>query len=177
MAESPGRGADLPGGARLSRRACASFVLLALLGTGCNRPYRVGDHVLVEWGDEQLLYPAYVIQKKGTRFRVHYDGYPARWDEDVTLERIQGLVMGPVNAPPPPRHVRLISGLDAKKREPAAPMSRYKVDDRIRVRWRGSIYRATVLQVISAEKLQVRYEGHESAWDEVIDVNRIVTSP
>ena len=56
-------------------------------------------------------------------------------------------------------------------------MSRYKVDDRLRVRWRGSIYRATVLEIMSAEKLKVRYDGHEAAWDEVIDVSRIATGP
>ncbi len=160
-----------------SRRRWLMAVSVLTLAVACSRPLRVGDHVLVEWGDEGLLYPAYIVQKKGARFRVHYEGYPARWDEDVTLERVQGLVEGPAPSPPPPRHVQLISGLDKHKEERATPLSRYKVDDRIRVRWRGSVYRSTVLAVISAEKLQVRYDGHEAAWDEIIDVSRIVTSP
>lgn len=152
--------------------------LAVLFVTGCSRPFRVGDYVLVEWGEEGLLYPAYILQKKSSaRFRVHYEGYPSRWDEDVTLERIKGLVQGQAPAPPPPHHVQIVSGLDKNKTGPAAPMSRYKPEDRIRVRWRGSIYRATVLEVVSAEKLKVRYDGHEAAWDEVIDVTRIATGP
>ena len=165
----------------LSRRGAleAAFGLgLGLVVTACARPFRVGDYVLVDWGDEGLLYPAYILQKKSnTRFRVHYEGYPARFDEDVTLERIKGLVHGPPPSPPPPRHVQILSGLDKAKADPSAPMSRYKVDDRVRVRWRGSIYRATVVEVVSPERLKVHYEGHESAWDEVIDITRIATGP
>jgi len=169
-------------GARpLGRRRWLMGSALAVAGLGsasCTRPYRVGDYVLVEWGDDGMLYPAYVLQKKGNgRFRVHYEGYPARWDEDVTLERVKGLVHGQPPSPPPPRHVQVVRGLDKDKPGTAAPMSRYKVDDRLRVRWRGSIYRATVLEIMSAEKLKVRYDGHEAAWDEVIDVSRIATGP
>ena len=160
----------------LSRRTFGACC--ALLFVACTRPYRVGDFVLVEWGDEKLLYPAYIIAKKGnSRFRVHFDGYPARWDEAVTLDRIQGLVSGQPVQPPPPRHVQIATGVDKEKAADSTPLGRYKVDDRIRVKWRGSVYRAVVLEVVGAEKLKIHYDGHESAWDEVIHVSRIVTTP
>jgi hypothetical protein len=54
-------------------------------------------------------------------------------------------------------------------------VSPFKMGDRIRVRWRESIYRAIVLEVISATQLRIHYEGHENAWDEVIHVSRVVT--
>lgn len=167
------------GGQRSSwlQRLALLIVAIALL-IACSRPFRVGDYVLVEWGEEGHLYPAFIIQKKGpTRFRVHYEGYPARWDEDVTLERIKELIQGQAPSPPPPRHVQIATGLDKKTQGEVAPMSRYKVEDRIRVRWRGSIYRATVIEVVSVEKIKIRYDGHEAAWDEVIDVSRIATGP
>lgn len=160
----------------LPRRHFLVLGLLSGLLGACSRPYRVGDYVLVEWGEEKLLYPAYITQKKSqSRFRVHFEGYPVRWDEDVTIDRIKGLVQGKVTPPPVPRHVRLATGMDKELGERAV-LSRYKEGDRLRVRFRGSIYRAIVLEVISADELKIRYEGHEAAWDEVIHVSRIVTS-
>src|SRR5690606_27701372 len=86
-------------------RVCLLGALL-LLVTGCKRPYRIGEYVWVEW-EEGAYYPAYIIQKKGpTRYRVHFEGYESRWDEDVTLDRIRGRIDGPVTPPPPPKKVQ-----------------------------------------------------------------------
>lgn len=162
--------------AALDRRR---WLLTAGLGfvAACSRPYRIGDFVLVEWGEEKLLYPAYIVAKRSnTRFRVHFDGYPARFDEDVTLDRISGFVTGVPIKPPPPEHVRLLLPTTEKDQE-KAPLGGYRVGDRIRVRFRGSIYRATVLEVVGPEKLKVHYEGHESAWDEVIETSRVLSTP
>jgi len=171
---------SLSDGRRLSRRSTLELVLgFAFLGAslpGCSRPYRVGDHVLVEWGDEKLLYPAYIIEIRGkSRYRVHYAGYPSRWDEDVALPRIKGYVTGDMTSPPPPRKVRVAQGLNTKKAGDA-PVSPFKEGDRVRVTWRESVYRASVLEVISATELKVHYDGHEEAWDEVIPVSRVVST-
>jgi hypothetical protein len=135
----------------------------------------VGDYVLVEWGEDKLLYPAFITEVKGqSRFRVHYEGYPTRWDEIVSLPRIKGRVEGKVKPPPPPLKVRLAQGIKPKKKGETAPVSQFKEGDRVKVKWRESIYRANVLEVVSATEVKVRYEGHESAWDEVVPVTRIV---
>lgn len=164
----------------LTRRQCwVSGAALALSWAlpACSRPYRVGDYVLVEWGEENQLYPAYIIDKMSkTRFRVHYDGYPSRWDEDVGLPRIRGYVEGEPPHPPPPKRVRLARGLSPKKKG-ETPVSPFKEGDTIRVRWRESTYRATVLEIVSANELKIHYEGHESAWDEVIETSRVVSTP
>lgn len=177
MIEPRNTGEHSPG---VGRRPLLRVLLMSLCFSvlaGCSSSYRVGDHVLVEWGDEGHVYPAFIIQKKeGSRFRVHYEGYPSRWDEDVPLPRIVGRVTGPVNPPPPPKKVRLAQGLD-KDRDDSAPVSRYKEGDLVRVKWRGSVYRAVVLEVVSPGEFKVHYEGHEEAWDEVIAVSRIVTTP
>src|SRR5690606_33016512 len=102
----------------------------------CEESYRVGEYVWVEW--EGRDYPAYIIEKKGaTRFRVHFDGYESRWDEDVTLDRIKGRIKGPVSPPPPPEKVARAAGISPKASSSAAPVSHYKVGDRVRVKWRG----------------------------------------
>ncbi len=134
--------------------------------------------MLVEWGREGHIYPAFIIQRKGTStYRVHFDGYPARWDEDVPLPRIKGRVTGPVTQPPPPKHVRIAQGLDLKKEGESSQLGRYKEGDRVRVTWRGSVYWALVTEVKSPTEFKVHYEGHEDAWDEVVTVSRIVTTP
>jgi hypothetical protein len=174
-----------------TRRAVLRLVGVVLTGAfvfACEPPYRVGEYVWVEW-DDRVLYPAYVIELKGSRLRVHYEGYDVRWDEDVLPERVKGRIVGPVtNPPPPPARVtreagalgRLVSAGGSASASasssgaPAAPLAAlYKVGDRVRVRWRGSVYTAQVLELRGATQIKVRYEGHEAAWDEVIDLERV----
>jgi hypothetical protein len=43
------------------------------------------------------------------------------------------------------------------------------------VRWRQSVYPATVTDVVAPDRVVVHYHGHEDYWDETIDVARIET--
>jgi hypothetical protein len=139
------------------------------------RPYRVGDYVMVEWGEEKQLYPAFIISKRDdSHFRVHFDGYPSRWDEDVTLDRVKGPVTSRI-FPPPPKHVRALQG-DAQP-SASALLSRFKVGDRVKARWRNSVYKANVLEIVGPGKLKIHYDGYEPAWDEVVDISRLEASP
>lgn len=156
-----------------------------LLLIGCEQQYRVGEYVWVEWNDhDKRQYPAYVVELKGSRLRVHYEGYDVRWDEDVTPDRIKGRISGPVTSPPPPpEKVARSLGLwgvgaasaSASSSAAAAPggFNPFKVGDRVRVRWRGSVYGAQVIEVLGVDRLRVHYDGHEAAWDEVVDIERI----
>lgn len=50
--------------------------------------YKIADQVKVEW--KSAFYPATIIAVLGNeRYRVHYDGYDANWDEEVDFARIQ----------------------------------------------------------------------------------------
>lgn len=157
--------------------AYAGLFGLLLLVSGCKKQYRVGEHVLVEWEKEQPPYPAYITERVGaTRYRVHFDGYDSRWDEDVSFERLLGRVEGPVTAPPPPPKVALAAGVASPKTAGSAgevAVSPYKEGDRVRVSWRGSVYSATVVKVVAKDRFEVHYEGHEAAWDEVVGIDRI----
>jgi hypothetical protein len=158
---------------RRGRLTRALLLVVCVLGlAGCKKPYRVGEYVWVSW--ENGEYPAYLIERKGTtRFRVHFEGYDPRWDEDVTLERIRGRIEGPALAPPPPEKVAKASGLLAKGGSDAGVVATYKIGDRVRVRWRGSVYPATITGVVSSDRFLVHYDGYESAWDEVVESERI----
>jgi hypothetical protein len=148
---------------------------VALLLSACKKPYRVGEHVLVEW-EEGKLYPAHVIEVNGpARYRVHFDGYDAHWDEDVGIDRIRGRVQGAVASPPPPAKVARALGAPAGSAKVAEGINPFHEGDRVRVTWRGSVYGAIVLEVVGRDKVLVHYEGHENAWDEVVVLDRIVS--
>jgi len=160
------------------RRSSRSLVALAIFAglsvTGCKKPYRVGDHVLVEW-EEGKTYPAYVLEVNGrSRYRVHFEGYDSRWDEDVGIDRILGRVEGPVAPQPPPEKVTRAAGAPEGSAKPTGTHG-YQPGDRVRVTWRGSVYAAVVVGVEGKDRLLVHYEGHENAWDEVVSTDRVVS--
>lgn len=147
---------------------------LVLLGIpSCKQPFRVGEYVLVDW-EENRPFAAYITERTGTaRYRVHFDGYEC--DQEVSLERIKGRVQG---SPPPPSPgklpcARAVSAAPSGS-GPAITPAPFKPNDHVRVTWRGTIYSATVLQVITKDRFLVHYEGLESAWDEVVGLDRIV---
>jgi hypothetical protein len=161
------------------RRSSAALLCGAclLLLPACKKPLRVGEHVMVEWEKDQPAYPAYIIERVGTtKYRVHFDGYDSRWDEDVSFDRILSRVEGPVATPPPPPKVALAAGVASPKASGSAgevAVSPYREGDRVRVTWRGSVYSATVTKVVAKDRFEVHYEGHEVAWDEVVGIDRI----
>jgi hypothetical protein len=152
----------------------ACFVLAAgLFLAACRDSYRIGEYVWVEW--EGRNYPAYVIEQKSkARLRVHYDGYDTRWDEDVTPDRIKGRIEGLVTPPPPPEKVARAMGLRPAPSGSAGVPSIFNVGDRVRVRWRGSVYSAAIVAFSSPSKLLVHYDGYGNEWDEVVPEDRIV---
>lgn len=163
----------LTGPGRL-RTAAAGLVLVASLCLpACRDEFRIGDYVWVEW--EGRDYPAYIVDRKDkARFRVHFDGYESRWDEDVTLERIKGRVEGTATTPPPPDKVARAMGIVPKPSNSVGAPSAFNVGDRIRVRWRGSLYAATIQALAGPGKVLVHYEGYGTEWDEVVGEDRVV---
>jgi hypothetical protein len=161
---------------RFARSVRGLLLVCALATAGCQRPYRVGEHVLVEW-EEGKLYPAYVIEVKGSRYRVHFEGYDARWDEEIGLDRIKGRATEGMTPPPPPAKVLGANAptTGASAKAAAAGINPFKVGDRVRVTWRGSVYAATVVEISGKDRIKVHYEGHESAWDEVVSVERVLS--
>jgi hypothetical protein len=152
---------------RFRSSVLAAFLVLS----GCRRAHQVGDHVLVAWrgGD----YPAVIVGVEGpSKFHVHYDGFSADWDEVIPATRIRGrLSSAPSPAAGPPI---------AKPRKPAAsasaapaPPSVYRLGDRLRVEWHGSIYTATVVNVLGDDRYRVHYEGYGTEWDEDVPLSRI----
>lgn len=154
-------------------RSClrVSLLGLALLALGCGKTYRIGDYVLVMWR-EAGPYPAYVLEHSGRRYRVHFDGYPDRCDEEVVVDAIVGLAKPPVATPAnPPEGVSCVR----PKPTPDEGVAQvYRVGDRVKVTWRGSAYPALIVEVIARDRFRVSYEGHEEQWNETVSLDRIV---
>jgi hypothetical protein len=126
--------------------------------------------VLVEWCEGE--YPAYILARKGrTRYEVHFDGYESRWDTEISFERIRArLEVQPKPMPPLCDHVARAMGIKTQDKGQVSP---WEIGARVRVTWRGSIYKATILEVVGPERFKVHYDGHEASWDEVISSERI----
>ncbi len=164
---------DASRGLAVSRGAIAAIVLAASLLVACGDDYRIGEYVWVSWDGRD--YPAYVIDHRSkSRYRVHYDGYDTRWDEDVTLDRVKGRIKGTVVPPPPPAKVARAMGLTPRPSGSAGAPSEFAVGDRVRVRWRESVYLATVVSLAGAGRVRVHYDGYGSEWDETIPGDRIL---
>ena len=164
---------ELSGPVVVTRRNVLGVLVGALVAVACKDDYRIGEYVWVEWEGRQ--YPAYIVdQKSKAKFRVHYDGYDSRWDEDVTLDRIQGRIVGPASPPPPPEKVARAMGIAPAPASSAGAPSRYNLGDRVRVRWHGSIYNATIVSIPGRGNLLVHYEGYGAEWDETISEDRVV---
>jgi hypothetical protein len=144
---------------------------LALTLPGCRRPYRVGDHVLVEWRGG--FHPAVIMAVEGPRFRVHYDGYSDDWEEWVTGVRIQNHLTASASPDLAPSSVRPLPRASASAAASAQPPIGYKVGDRVRVEWHGTIYGATIVAVLGSDRYRVHYDTYGEEWDENIGLNRI----
>ncbi len=146
----------------LSRALVFAF---ALWVAACNRGYRVGDEVMVEW--EGKDYPAVILSASGpTKFKVHYEGYDETWDEVVPRSRMKGLRVGGEVRPEPPAKVR-------QKALEAAQTNTYRVGDHVRVEWRERLYPAQIIDVVGKERYRVHYEGYPSEFDENVGLARI----
>jgi hypothetical protein len=169
---------SVPSGARGGQRR--QSWLWAVIGAGCamlgacRENLRIGDHVLVEYDGRHC--PGYVIDKKrDTRFRIHFDFEGYDWEDEVAADQVLGRVQDPTAECPLPTRVRASLGL-VETPKSSDRGSAYRVGDRVRVRWRGSVYPASVTAVLAPDTVVVHYQGHEDAWDETINLDRIETA-
>ena len=156
-------------------RRWGAFILGGLLAVaglgGCKKPYRVGEHVWVE--HDAGVYPAFVRELRGgTRLLVHYQGCDETWIREVTLDRVKGRVDSDTAALP--QKSACTQGNKGRGEKAIAPNTPFNKGDKVRVRWRESVYSAVVVKVEARDRFRVHYDGYESAWDETVPMNRIV---
>jgi hypothetical protein len=148
-------------------RPLALLLALPLALAGCKRSYEIGDHVYVEW-EKDRKYPAVIIPGAPGpgRYKVHFDGYDAVWDEVVVTNKIKGFVEGTPVTPEPPEKVRA-------KTLAAVEKNIYKIGDAVKVEWHGTMYPARVIGIVGSEKYRIHYDGYGNEWDETVGLSRI----
>ena len=108
------------------------------------------------------------------QFHVHYDGFSEDWDEVIPATRIRSrLSAAPSPAPATPPTSRARAKPSSSGAGTPIPPSVYRLGDRVRVEWHGSIYTATIVTVLGDDRYRVHYEGYGSEWDEDIALSRI----
>jgi len=154
------------------RWASWAIVVVWAALAGCRRPNQVGDHVLVDWRGGE--YPAVIVGVEGvSRFRVHYDGFSEDWDETIPATRIRArLSTTPGAVAPAPASKTKIRASASASAAPLPP-SVYRLGDRVRVEWHGSMYPATIVAVLGDDRYRVHYESYGDEWDEDIPMSRI----
>jgi hypothetical protein len=154
-----------------SRRFVGLFALgLGVLG--CAKPFRIGEHVWVDWDGNRFR--AFIVERAGsTRLRVQFEGCDSHWQRDVTMDKIVGRLDEAEASRPPAAVACGPAGPAAARGDHVSVTTPYKPGDRVRVRWRGSVYTASVVSAMAPDKFLVHYEGHENAWDEVVPLERI----
>jgi hypothetical protein len=125
----------------------------------------------VEWDGKR--YRAFVVERTGSaRLRIQFEGCDSHWQREVPVDSVVARLDDAESSRAPAIVACAPSG-PATKDNAGSAASPYKVSDRVRVRWRGSIYTASVVSVVAPDKFLVHYEGHENAWDEVVPLERI----
>jgi hypothetical protein len=144
---------------------------LTLLVSQCARRNRIGEHIWVV--HEGVPVRAYIVEKSGdARVRVQFEGCDATWQREVTTDRIAGRV-NDLEAARLPVRPACVSTSATRKGDPIGLVAPVKVGDRIRVKWRGSTYSASVAKILASDRVLVHYEGFENAWDEIVPIDRI----
>jgi len=149
------------------------LILVAALAVlpQCGRRNRIGEHVWVLWESRPVR--AFIVETTGeSRVRVQFESCDSSWQREVTPDRITGRV-SEAEAAHPPVAPACAPTSPSRKGDSIGLAVPYRVGDRIRVKWRGSTYNATVLGVVGPDRVRVHYEGLESAWDETIGTDRI----
>lgn len=154
-----------------SRRWALVVVLVSAWATACSKSYRIGEHVWVNWQGSRFR--AFVIEKTGdARLRVQFEGCDGTWQREVAVDQLAGRV-APSEAAHSPTRIACAPAEPATHGSTSQPGAPYKAGDRIRVKWRGSVYLATVLQVQGPDRILIHYEGFENAWDEAVSLDRV----
>jgi len=138
----------------------------------CSRRVRIGEHVWVLQDESPVR--AFVVERTGdARVRVQFEGCDSTWQKEITIDRITGRVSDSESARAPSHPACAPPSAASKGGPTAGPAAPVKVGDRVRVKWRGSTYNASVSGITAPDRVLVHYEGFESAWDEVVPIDRI----
>lgn len=135
----------------------ARVLVFLALSAVLSASWKAGDKIEIKWGSH--WYAGEVLEVDGDRYKVHYDGYGANWDEWATLERLRDK-----------DDARSVS--PAKEVTPVDAAVDWKAGDRVEAKSYGSWYPATVLEA-GEGKWRVTFDGYASGSDAWVEADGI----
>lgn len=128
--------------------------------------YTSGQKVDVKWNGK--WWKGEILAVGAATYRIHYTGWSASWDEEVTPDRIRPsttessvgteLAAGASPTPATPITTKQVAG--------------WKSGDKVDVSWNGTWWQASILSVNGAT-YRVHYIGWASSWDENVGASRV----
>ena len=140
--------------------------------------FQVGDKVDIQWNGS--FWKGEVLERKGDKFRVHYTGWSASWDEDVTADRLRA----PTDASKVGTEAPLVAAAaatapaassvttTAASAAPVAAVAGFKVGDKVDINWKGQFWQGRIIGVTGG-LFRVHYLGWASSWDESVTASRL----
>ncbi len=151
--------------------------------TTATASYAAGDKVDVNW--KGSWWKGEVVAVKGDKFRIHYVGWSATWDEDVGADRLRAPTAtaqaGTEATPAPSASVETTAAsATAEPAASAAPTATvaaakkaaYKAGDRVDINWKGSWHQGRVVSLVGTQ-FRVHYLGWGANWDENVGADRL----
>jgi hypothetical protein len=118
------------------------FILLAIPSNA----QKVNDAVEIQHNG--TWYPGKILKTDGDKYFITYEGWSDSWDEWVTIDRLRGFKTAEV-----------------KEEAPKAPLTKFKVGDRVEVEYGMVPEPATVIEV-GENKYHIKYDkaAFKSKW-------------
>ena len=144
--------------------------------------YKASDVVDILWNGS--WYEGSILAvATGDKYRVHYAGYGASWDEWVTGARLRtktgkankgsGAAIAPTaSVPSKPSASTALAPSASASTAPAVTTSSFAVGEAVNILWKGSWYPGKIIGV-SGALYRVHYDGYDASWDESVSVGRL----
>lgn len=135
-----------------------------------------GDLVDVQWNSS--WWKGKILSAQDGKYRVHYIGWGANWDENVAPERVRDQTAdAKVGSSAEPDSTAATAAAAATSTPapapaPASTAATFAVGSKVDVNWKGTWYQAKILSK-SATGYRVHYIGWASSWDENVTASRV----
>lgn len=151
---------------------------LVLASAAAAADFKPGDRVEVKWRGK--WFAAEVLEAKKGKWKVHYQGYDAEWDEWVGAARVRAPKTSTVSAGGAAATDAPAAGTDRRPAGRAggpAGISSLKKGDKVEMEFRGAWYPATVVEAPGNGTVRVHPDGWADSWKEDVGPDRLRSLP
>ena len=135
--------------------------------------YSAGDKVDVNWNG--AWWKGEVLATDGAKFKIHYVGWGANWDESVPAARLRAQTADSKVGSESTAAAGVVSAAPTAVPADTAKVATtrlFKVGDKVDVNWKGAWYQGQVIGTPGSQ-FRVHYIGFGANWDENVPSSRL----